>query len=119
MLTSLYGAPALILGLPAACTRGLGLGFQAGIQTNAELTSHSDHTLGAGHFFRIAFRELHAHEDLSGTGIEVAIVELGDGAVTQQLDKPPVAAELRRDGDCQQSLPVLADLGEIQFYLVT
>ncbi len=37
------------LGYPAARTRGLATGFQAGAQTNAELTSHPDHPHGAGH----------------------------------------------------------------------
>ena len=44
-----HRAPALIPGLPAARTRGLGPGFQAGAQTNPELTSHPDHPHGAGH----------------------------------------------------------------------
>lgn len=42
-----HSASALIPGLPATCTRGLGFGFQDGAQTNPELTSHPDHPHGA------------------------------------------------------------------------
>ena len=56
---------------------------------------------------------LNADEDMGGTLVVVAVVELGDVARTDQRQELPVGARLLGQGNGENRLPLLADLGAL------
>ena len=54
-----------------------------------------------------------AHEEMRGLGVAVAVVELGDAALSETLAEPQEAAGALRDGHGEQRLACVADLGAL------
>ena len=57
--------------------------------------------------------DLHAHEDVRVRVVGVAVVELGDRAVADELAKAEQAPGTLRNGHREQALAVLAELGPL------